>query len=213
MNLFAHLLIALERRDEPAWLVGSMAPDLAHMAGLRIASAGEGPLGDGVRFHHESDEAFHGAPAFVALMKAGRADCQRRGLALGPSLAIGHVGVELLLDGCLAERGVPADYERAVAAAGPAGTEALTFRGEAQAPLHVRWLEVCERLASAPIPSGYADPAFVAERLVRILARRPRLAVAPERADAVLGWCVDWRPRVAAEVEGLLGEVRERLAD
>ncbi|HBP23029.1 MAG TPA: hypothetical protein DEA08_35305, partial [Planctomycetes bacterium] len=177
MNFFAHAVLALRRREDPAWVLGSMAPDFASMAGLRLARGeGEpaGALGEGIAFHHRSDDAFHGAPRFLELMKSARVDLRERGVGLGAALAISHVGVELLLDGWLVEQGgVPEPYREAVASA-EARAEALSFQGDEEAARR-QWRSACARLAQAPLPEGYTDPRFVAERLVRILARRPRL--------------------------------------
>lgn len=214
MNFFAHAVLALRRRQDPPWVLGSMAPDFASMAGLRLAR-GEGEpadaLAEGIAFHHRSDDAFHGAPGFLALMKEARADLRERGVGVGASLAISHVGVELLLDGWLVEQGgVPAPYRAAVASA-EGQADALAFQGDAEAARR-QWRSACARLAQAPLPEGYADPAFVAERLVRILARRPRLAVEPGREPLVGEWAAAAKPRVAAAAEALLDEVEERLA-
>lgn len=214
MNFFAHAVFALRRREDPPWVLGAMAPDFASMAGLRLARGeGEpaGALEEGIAFHHRSDDAFHGAPRFLALMKGARADLRERGVGLGAALAISHVGVELLLDGWLVEQeGVPATYRAAVASA-EAQADALSFQGDAEAARE-QWRASCVRLAQAPLPEGYTDPRFVAERLVRILFRRPRLAVEPGREPLVTAWAEAAKPRVAAEAAALLAEVEERLS-
>ncbi|MGE0712255.1 MAG: hypothetical protein AB7N76_32460 [Planctomycetota bacterium] len=214
MNFFAHALVALRRRAEPRWLLGAMAPDLASMGGLRLRGVVDGAdeaLAAGVRFHHRSDDAFHGAPGFVALMKAARVELEGRGLSAGPSAAIAHVGTELLLDGALvAAGGVPAAYRLALAfAPGVAGE--LELRGEGDPA--ARWRELCDRLATAPVPEGYQEPDFVAERLLRILARRPRLAVDAGREGEVHAWAAAAAPVVAARAGQLMAEVEARLGD
>jgi hypothetical protein len=216
MNFFAHALIAARRREEPAWILGSMVPDLASMAGLRLHTVNNpGRLGqllsEGVDFHHRSDDAFHGAPIFVELMDTAHAELESRGLGGGAAMAIGHVGVELLLDGCLVTRhGVPASYREAMALAGEAG-EDLNWR-EATAEHSQRWRAMCTRLSNAPVPEGYTDPRFVADRLVQILSRRPMLAVEPGKEYLVLEWARRWVPKVAARQQALLDQVEDRLA-
>ncbi|MEZ6188946.1 MAG: hypothetical protein R3F62_28570 [Planctomycetota bacterium] len=37
MNFFGHAVLALARRDDAAFVVGSMAPDFATMSGVRLA--------------------------------------------------------------------------------------------------------------------------------------------------------------------------------
>lgn len=214
MNFFGHAVLALARRDDAAFVVGSMAPDFATMSGVRLAREVAHPeLAAGVRFHHRSDDAFHGAPGFVELMSAARKDLAQRGLGPGPSLAIGHVGVELLLDGQLALRpGVPAAYRAALAQAAALG-EHLSFRGGDPDQGAARWQEVPRRLLEAPVPEAYRDPELVGDRLVRILASRPRLRVEPGNEPHVVAWARAFLPRVAAAADALLDEVEARLAE
>ena len=190
-----------------------MAPDFASMAGMRLRrSGGAGALAEGIAFHHLSDDAFHGAPIFVELMKATRVDLCARGLGQGPARAIGHVGVELLLDGYLVTRdGIPAEVREAVTRAGSVANE-LEFRGDDPRADRDRWREVCGRIADSPLPQGYSESTFVAERLLRILARRPRLAVDPGRGSEVFRWAEDFSPVVSGRAEALLCQVEERLA-
>ena len=214
MNFFAHALVALRRRADPLWLLGAMAPDFASMAGVRLARLeGEGALAAGIAFHHRTDEAFHGAPRFVSLMKSAREDLQARGLGLGPALGISHVGVELLLDGALVRSaGVPEAYRAALREARGA-TDSLAFRGADAGAARGQWLRFCDRIEGAPVPEGYAQTEFVAERLIGIMARRPRLAVEHGREGEVFAWAAAAAPEVAAARTALLEEVEARLAD
>jgi hypothetical protein len=212
VNFYAHAILALGQRADTPWLIGSMAPDFASMGGLRLQQgAGEEALAAGIEFHHKSDDAFHGAPIFLALMKAARLDLQARGVGTGASMAIGHVGVELLLDGYLALRdGVAQGYRDAVAAAADVAT-ALTFRGDDQKQSRARWRSVCQRLADAPLPERYREPEFVADRLIKILAPRRRLAVDPAKRGEVFAWAEAALPLVEARAEELVAEVEGRL--
>ena len=216
MNFFAHALLAARRRDEPRWLLGAMLPDLVSMAGLRLTGVGGEPLlAGGVDFHHRSDDAFHGAPLFVELMGRARDELEDRGLALGPAMAIGHVGVELLLDGYLVEReGVPGSYRAALRGAVEVGEELELAAGRGSGPEdpRARWRDLGRRMVDAPLPERYRESDFVAERLIRILARRPRLAVAPGRESEVYAWSARWAPQVAASGDALLEQVEARLA-
>ncbi|MCA8923231.1 MAG: hypothetical protein KDD82_15555, partial [Planctomycetes bacterium] len=88
MNFFAHACLAERRCQGAAWLVGSMAPDLASMGRLRLGrEVAHAELGAGIAFHHRTDDAFHHAPRFVQLMREARTDCVARGLGPGPALA------------------------------------------------------------------------------------------------------------------------------
>lgn len=167
---------------------------------------------EGVAFHHTTDDAFHGAPTFLALMKEARLDLQAREVGTGAALGISHIGVELLLDGwLLEERGQPECYDAALAAGAELASQ-LGFRGEDPAGSRAQWQRVCRRLLEAPVPEGYQDPDFVAERLIGILAKRPRLAVTPGRERGVYEWAGLFASRVAARGEALWDEVAERLA-
>lgn len=217
MNFFGHALVAASQSTDPAWVLGAMAPDFATMGGVRL----EGPrkrsaqaktrLNQGVAFHHTTDDAFHGAPSFLALMKEARLDLQAREVGTGAALGISHVGVELLLDGwLLEERGLPECYEAALRAGEELAAE-LHFRGEDPAGSRSQWQYVCRRLQDAPVPEGYRDPDFVAERLIGILAKRPRLAVVAGKERGVHEWAALFLPRVGARGPALWEEVATRL--
>jgi hypothetical protein len=214
VNFFAHTVLAARRRDDLAWLIGSMAPDLASMGGLRLRRGpARGALAEGIAFHHRSDDAFHGAPIFLALQKEARIELVARDVGLGAAMGIGHVGVELLLDGCLVARhGVSPSFRAALGGAAAVADE-LDFRADDPVSARSRWRELCGRLVAAPVPERYREPAFVAERLIRILARRPRLAVSAGREPAVYAWAAEALPRVDAQVDSLLEQVEARLGD
>ncbi len=213
MNFFSHAVVAARRSEDPRWILGSMLPDFVSMAGLRLAAVhGDAPLERGVAFHHRSDDAFHGAPLFVDLQEQAREELERDGLDSGPAMAIGHVGVELLLDGWLVERlGVTPSYRYAIDEAAEVAV-LLRFVGLEPAQGEARWRALCERLVGAPVPQRYTEPAFVADRLIRILATRPRLAVPFGREALVYAWARDAAPTVAASAEALFAQVEDRLA-
>jgi hypothetical protein len=207
VNFFGHAVVALDTSDgarEPEFVLGSMLPDLCGMAALRWLGPADGAVADGVRFHHRTDEAFHGAPIFCGLMAREQEKLEDAGLAHGSAMAVAHVGIELLLDGWLAEqRGIPPEYRRALEQA-----PELQWRQKDGAG---RFELLRRRILSAPLPEGYRDPLLVADRLVRILAARPRLALdAPAQAET-FRWAPGAREVVAAVAADLVGEVRARL--
>lgn len=213
MNFFAHALLADRRSADTRWVIGSMVPDFASMAGMRVVGVeGDAQLERGVDFHHRSDDAFHGAPIFVELMEDARVELEERGLGFGPAAAIGHVGVELLLDGHLSEvHGVPASYRSAVAEAAEVDQN-LRFHDLGHFEGCRRWRGMCDRLGRAPLPEGYREPDFVAERLIWILARRPRLAVEAGNEPEVYAWARRARSTVADRAKDLIAQVEARLA-
>jgi hypothetical protein len=209
VNFFGHATLALEQEargaDDARYVLGAMLPDFASMARIRIAGVDDPDIEAGVAFHHQTDDAFHGAPTFIALMNDAQDELEDAGLAHGSAMAVAHVGVELLLDGELVARGgVPACYHDALATA----KAPIRWR---QSDGTARWEYLRGRLRDAPLPHGYQDPEFVAERLVRILAGRPRLALERSGIDTVFAWSRRARAPVARAADELLDEVRQRL--
>jgi hypothetical protein len=209
VNFFGHGCLAAETRADAAFVFGAMLPDLAAMAGLRVSRVAHVQADAGRRFHYATDAAFHRAERFQALCVAATHALRDAGLRRGPARAIGHVGVELLLDGWLAaEQGVPALYGEALAL-GPALAPAIAFRVDrGAAPL----VELCARIAAAPLsPDAWCEPDRLAARLVRILARRPLLALEARELPAVRAWGASARLEVARAAPTLLAEVRAEL--
>jgi hypothetical protein len=187
-----------------------MLPDLASMSGLRIANVAHAETDSGRRFHYTTDAAFHRAEPFQSLCLAATRALSDAGLRRGPARAIGHVGIELLLDGWLAsEQGVPALYAEALALT-PALSPAIVFQRDADAaPL----VELCGRIAAAPLaPDAWCEPERLAARLVRILARRPPLALQASELPAVRAWVASARGEIARTAPVLLVELRAGLA-
>lgn len=209
MNFFGHAWLAAQARSDAAFVFGAMLPDLASMAGLRVTGVGHAAVDDGRRFHLATDAAFHRCERFTAIAFAATRELRGAGLRAGPARAIAHVGVELLLDGWLAEReGVPVLYGEALGL-GPALAPALRFRrGADAAPL----VELCARIASAALPpEAWCEPERLAARLARILARRPRLALEARELPAVCAWAPGARVAIAEAAPALLAELRREL--
>jgi hypothetical protein len=179
VNILGHTQVALEGgRDDAAFLLGAVLPDLAPMAGVKVARDALGaPVAEGVRCHVRTDEAFHAHPAFVAGSRALRRALDDRGVASGPARAIGHAGWELLLDGTLVGTPTEVAFRRAMAVGGDA-TVAMTAVDAS------RWAAFVDRGRSAPA-LGYDDPRWVADRLYGMLARRPRLRLPADQVDVV----------------------------
>ncbi len=188
MNILGHTRVALAGgRDDAGFLLGAVLPDLAPMAGVKVARAELGPpVADGVRCHVHTDEAFHGHPAFLAGSRALRRALDARGVASGPARAVGHAGWELLLDGTLVGGPIETAFRRAMAAGGDA-TVAMTAADAS------RWAAFVDRGRTAAA-LAYDDPRWVADRLYGMLARRPRL-------------------RLPADQVGLVAEVLADLSD
>jgi hypothetical protein len=179
VNILGHTSVALAAgRDDPAYVLGAVLPDLGPMAGVRVARAGlAGALADGVRCHLAADAAFHGHPAFRAGSAALRRALGERGVATGPARAVGHAGWELLLDGTLVGSAVEEAFGRALGA-GDQVTPTLAPDDRAG------WTAFLARARSAG-RLRYDEPRWVAERLHAMLARRPRLRLPAHQLTAV----------------------------
>jgi hypothetical protein len=179
MNFLGHTWVALAAgMHDPEYLLGAALPDLAPMAGVRLARAGlDGPLGAGVRCHVRADEAFHAHAAFRAGSGALRRSLAQREVASGPARAVGHAGWELLLDGTLVGTEAEAAFHRAMAV----GERAGAALAPADRP---RWAGFLARARGAG-PLRYDDPRWVAVRLHAMLDRRPRLRLPDHHVDVV----------------------------
>lgn len=210
MNFFGHALVASWIEASPRWVLGAMLPDFASMARVRHAGADDEMVARGIAFHHRTDDAFHGAPTFLALQADGIDALEAGGVGRGPSRAVAHVGTELLLDGLLlCDAAACASYARAVTELAPRSL-GLRVRGgsEGEARLH----SVLERVAEHGLPTEYRSPEHVGERLRRILAPRPRLALDEPALRVVVPWLEAVQRTLALRKDELLDEVRDRLA-
>ncbi|MFO0696773.1 MAG: hypothetical protein U0230_24595 [Polyangiales bacterium] len=210
MNFYGHSVFAAERENRAGFVLGSMLPDFEGMIGARTAGFREESIRQGVAYHHRTDEAFHSAPVFVGLCARGVTELVARGLPRASARAVAHVGVELLFDAyLLATHGGEPAYLESLEAAAPArlgdaivwtGSGAIAFEG------------LRRRLVAWGLPHDYGDPGFVATRLERALAPRPRLALGPEGRAIVEAWIADVSPRVREQAAELERTVREGLA-
>src|SRR5262245_38416990 len=210
MNFFGHAWLAAHEQAEPDFVFGAMLPDLAAMVRLRVEHVTHPATAAGRRFHLATDAAFHRSARFGVLVAAHTRVLRAAGLRPGPARAIGHVGVELMLDGWLAERhGVPPLYDAALAR-GPALLPAVSFRSRADgAPV----AELCARIRDAALgPDAWCEPTRLVARLTRILAARPRLRLEARELPAVRDWAEGARASVARAAPELLTGVRRELA-
>lgn len=206
MNFIGHATVALWRSAEPAYVLGSMLPDFASMAGTRLVRAElpDDALGHGIALHHRTDDAFHGHPWFTALVQDTLDALAAAGVPRGAARAVGHVGVEMLIDGELLRRAAVADaYTAALAAeAAPAFVDAAGAQ---------RWHALRARLLAHGPPYDYRDPERVLLRLTHVLARRPRLALDAPARDRVRAALPGLQARVIDGLDPLLAQLRARL--
>lgn len=212
MNFVGHTFIATRSSDDPVYALGAMLPDFASMIGARLGKHDHVVLAAGIADHHRTDEAFHGAPTFVRLCREEAIGLEALGLGWGASRAVAHVATELALDGLLLEQ---TQVEQAYLSAIDAidwMLPALRFVArEGEKDGITRFRELHSRMARYGPPHGYRDPLFVRDRMVQILARRPRLALEEGDAETLGAYLPGMCARVRSSAAELLGELDRAL--
>ena len=209
MNFFGHAVLAAERDPDPCFVFGAMLPDFMNMAGIRSFEVIDCRIARGIRFHHTVDDAFHGAASVRQLMARARRELIELSVPKGPARAVAHVGVELMLDGALAEH---AEDKQAYLAALNADRELPGILWDNPGDCS-KMLRLLERL-TADHGSGILtdDPARLLARLRVVLAPRPRLALTDPHIPAVKAWLRESTAIVRDKKPTILAEVRARLA-
>lgn len=209
MNFVAHVALAADRAPSaPEFALGAALPDFAAMAGVRLGAAA-GAVGAGVAHHHDCDDVFHAHPWFTSRCYALRDALLTAGVPRGPARACAHAGVELLLDGALmTDRRVRGQVADVFARAASVPSEVVTV---ATLPDRDRWRAALVRITTTLDPARYVDPRFTAERLRRMTARRPRLALPGEHVGTVTVQLDSLRSDVASGAHEVVDDVRVRL--
>ena len=205
MNIAGHIAVAMRLApSSPRVWLGAALPDLGAMGRFRLLGDSPDPeVTAGIAIHHATDDAFHRHPLFTEAMARLRSDLDTDGVGRGPARAVAHVGPELLIDGRLLD-------DHVVLGAVNAAFAEITHVGSALTSLVERnseaWDDHLSRVPLWGLPTDYADPHAVADRLHHILSRRPRLAFSSEQIRAV-GF------RLAAEQPAIDQKVPELLDD
>jgi hypothetical protein len=208
VNFFAHALVASWRSPSPAFALGAMLPDLAGMVGARTPPVEHAELAAGIDLHHATDRAFHRLPVFVAATGAIQRQLISRGLARGPAAGAAHVAFELCLDGALIDEphAVP-HYLAALEIARGELAAAIPWPPAAAA----RWPVLLDRLADSAPPERYRDLELVCDRVARVLASRPRLAMAAGDDLLLRREMADIAARATSAAPGILAALRAEL--
>lgn len=204
MNFIGHAYVASRVRPEVGFALGAMLPDFVGMAGVRETSVSSAApvVADGLAFHHAVDRVFHTHPTFTELTQRFERGLQQRGVRFSVSLAVAHVGLELLLDGFLLERQPLSElYVDALAAASPDRLGAFLRFESTRDRDRVRRL--IGELGERGVPTWYGDPATVADRLVDILRPYPDLAIAPEERAPIGRYLSEMQSEVEPNVDRL----------
>ncbi|MCZ7683695.1 MAG: hypothetical protein M5U28_34970 [Sandaracinaceae bacterium] len=187
-------------------MLGAMLPDFASMSRARLFGAEDAVVAAGIALHHATDDAFHGGALLPRAVRARRGGPRGGRRGPGATRAVAHVGTELLLDGLLLDDPEAARCYRAAVAL-PREPLGLRFpRGGA-----ARFAALDARLREHDLPEDYRSPERVALRLEQILARRPRLALAPGERPAVVAYLERTQGALVHAAPRLMAEVRRGL--
>jgi len=210
VNFFGHAVVASWEARTPGFVLGAMLPDFATMSGARLAGVDHPELGAGIALHHRTDRVFHAASHFLALCREARGALLARGLGRGHAHAVGHVGVELLLDGWLVERREATETYAAALRCGRQRELGRQIRWlDEEGP--ARWHALRRRLEKHGPPEDYSDPTLVASRIERILRGRPRLALDARRLEIAARYLPELHQLVQARAAPLIDELRQGL--
>jgi hypothetical protein len=214
MNFFGHAVVAQRYCARSGFILGAMLPDFAGMLRQRPPLAQNADITSGVAFHHRTDGVFHACKTFSKLSAEALDWLLRSGLARGSARAVAHVGVEILLDSALVQQpGARKAYREALEAAD------IERLGSS-----IEWLDErtrfefeklrCVLLQRAVDDSQFGSSAtpFVAFRLERAMAARPRLAINAGGRAIIESWIDRARDEIFALSADLLAEVHQGLA-
>lgn len=210
MNIAGHVTVAMRLApDAPRVWLGAALPDLGAMGRFRLM--GDSPDPDvtaGIALHHATDDAFHRHPTFTEAMARLRSVLSSDGVNRGAARAVAHVGPELLIDGHLLSFDAVVDgVDRAFAEIEPLGP--------ALSPLVERdqfeWDRHLGKVVSWGLPTDYAEPHAVAQRLHRILARRARLGFETTQIEQIGIRLAAEQPGLDAAVDGLINDLERSL--
>ncbi len=209
MNLVGHVAVAAARAPggSAPYLAGSMLPDLAAMARVRLAPA-IGDLGAGVSIHHSADAAFHSSRWFNDHSQTLRDDLLAAGVDRGAARACAHAGLEMLLDGGLV------DDDR-VRRASDDAFGILTEPGATRDAVHAlagdadrdHWAERLQLIGTTIDVDAYRSAESIAHRLHRMTRGRARIELRAEQVATVARVLERTRPEVVTDADGVLGAV------
>jgi hypothetical protein len=212
VNFFGHAVVASWQARTSEYVLGAMLPDFATMCGARLAEIDHPELRAGIALHHRTDRVFHASSHFLALCGDARRDLLARGIGRGHAQAVGHVGVELLLDGWLVERPKARETYAAALHCGrhrELGQQIRWLEEEGRE----RWRRLHRRLEAHGPPGDYRDPTLVAARIERILRDRPRLALDARRTGIATRYLPELQQAVHARGAALIAELRQGLTE
>jgi hypothetical protein len=207
VNYFGHAIVASWASPAGGHALGAMLPDFQTMCGARVAAVADADLEAGIALHHRTDAAFHRLPAFVGLTRELEARLTAAGVGRGPTRAVGHIGIELLLDGALLD---DAAGRAAYLAALVHPTGAIAWRDDGD---ELRFAALHARLRAHGIPDDLARPESAAARVLRMIAPRPRLRATGAEPEVIRRELAAIAPVVRVRARAIVAALRVALAD
>jgi hypothetical protein len=210
VNFFGHAVVATWRSREPGFVLGAMLPDFATMIGARVPRVRADDLERGVAYHHATDRVFHDSRVFRELQADARRALRDAGLPRPAALAVGHIGVEILLDAALA--GEPfgvAGYLAALDAGAPEGLGPHIDWGDGEAA--VRYERLRAALVARGVNAAMGGAQAAALRVARALASRPRFQLDADGERIVHVWAERTMPAITGAADALVIELLEGL--
>ena len=204
MNFFGHAVIASCADRHAGHVLGSMLPDFEAMAGAQLLGVRDADIRRGIELHHRTDEAFHRAPAFLALCARALDELTATGVRRGTARAVGHIGTEMFLDGWLVQAKHHSDDYLSALALEVSDRLEWNDAGAGYSKLQ-------GRLSRWGPPVDYGDPSFVMARLRDTLLRRPALEVLEAQSSQVSEYLPSLQKLVDERAPELLQEVEDAL--
>lgn len=204
MNFVGHALVAAAVHPHADAILGAMAPDLLPHSGARAAQPLPDAVEEGRRLHHASDAAFHRHPTFLHQQRRVFDHLHDAGIPRGPARAAAHLSVELLLDGMLlAHAPRPAFTD----AWGRLRTQDAVVRSLVEPVTRTAWSSFLTAFTTHIEPARYADVAYSAARIERLLHHRPRLSLAPSHGAALRTAMAAVAPAVHDAADEIIADV------
>ncbi len=205
MNFFSHAVVASWFNPAPPFVFGAMLPDFRTMLRTREVLSDDAGVQAGVRFHHQTDEAFHDHPVFRELVSGGVRALTELDVSRGAARATAHVGVELLIDRVLAEGG----------SGNRAYLDAIGHAPALLAPDATDARALLASLKTRGISPEHTTPQVIAARVEYTLRGRPRLHLLPGEGARIAAWASETEPLVRTGLPELIAHLRGslRIAD
>jgi hypothetical protein len=185
MNYFGHASVAVLAGGSPGFVLGSMLPDLAAMAGLRVTLVDQAEIQAGLDFHVRTDAVFHQSQEFIEWNRRALADLSTLGIRRGPARACAHIGVEMLIDALLVDN---AEFRDGYFSALCYGQEVTVLLGPEENSASGALRGLCGHLEHLGIGVFGASHQRFHERLGRTLAGRARLAPTEQELTKIAGY-------------------------